>query len=229
MKWTQDEFKLLSPILNQIQTDLEPLENKSILVLCSAGGEIAFRLAKEMKQGRVFGLELNPQLLEYARRLTKEQGLENTVEFHQAEKTSIPFPGEFFDALVSEFILYPTSDPTEIGQPEMARVLKSGGVMLLTDVIVTRPVPPDVRAELKAIGLDYLCEGTQDDFRRWMEEAGLKDITITDMTPIVRQAWQKRRGEISAKEPKGYTYLLDNPNYCLGETIFYIYVCGNKP
>ncbi len=112
----------------------------------------------------------------------------------------------------------------------MARVLKSGGVMVLTDVIVTKPIPQDVRAEFQAIGLDYLCEGTQDDFRRWMGEAGLTDVEVLDLTPIVRQVWEQRRKSTSiAKGHKGFAYLLDDPNFGLGEAIFYIYVRGKKP
>jgi hypothetical protein len=42
-------------------------------------------------------------------------------------------------------------------------------MMMFTDVIVPKPTPQDVRAEIQAIGLNYLREGTQDDFRRWME------------------------------------------------------------
>lgn len=49
-----------------------------------------------------------------------------------------------------------------------------------------------------------------------------------DLTPVVRQVWEKRRQGIS-KEPKGFAYLLDDPNFRLGEAIFYIYVRGKKP
>lgn len=73
-----------------------------------------------------------------------------------------------------------------MGQPKMARVLKSAGMMMFTDVIVPKPTPQDVRAEIQAIGLNYLCEGTQDDFRRWMEEANLIDVEIVELTSIVR-------------------------------------------
>ena len=152
------------------------------------------------------------------------------MEFRQAEKTHIPFPNTIFDALVSEFIVFPTPIPTEIGQPEIARVLKSDGMMVLTDVIVTKPIPEGVRADFQAIGLDYLCEGTQDDFRRWMEEAGLIDTEIVDLTSIVRRVWEQRRETIPmAEERKGYAYLLEDPNFGLGEAIFYIYVRGKKP
>jgi SAM-dependent methyltransferase len=230
MKWTQAEIELLSPVLKRIRMDLEPIDGKNILVLCSAGGDVAFWLAKQMKQGKVTGLELDQALLARASQLAKEQGLENLVEFRQAEKTHIPFPSASFDALVSEFIIFPTPVPTEIGQPEMARVLKSGGMMVLTDVIVTNPIPEDMRADFQAIGLDYLCEGTQDDFRRWMEETGLISVEIVDLTSTVRRVWELRRRTIPmAEEHKGYVYLLDDPNFGLGEAIFYIYVCGKKP
>jgi len=230
MKWTRAEIEMLSPVLEQIRMDLEPIDGKNILVLCSAGGDVAFWLAKQMKQGKVIGLELDQTLLASASQLAKEQGLENLVEFRRAEKTHIPFPNDTFDALVSEFVVFPTPVPTEIGQPEMARVLKSGGMMVLTDVIVTKPIPEDVRADFQAIGLDYLCECTQDDFRRWMEEAGLIDVEIVDLTSIVRRVWEQRRKTIPmAEERKGYVYLLEDQNFGLGEAIFYIYVRGKKP
>jgi ubiquinone/menaquinone biosynthesis C-methylase UbiE len=92
MKWTQAEIERLSPVLEQIRMDLEPINGKNILVLCSAGGDVAFWLARQMKRGKVTGLELDLRLLESARRLAKEQGLRNLVEFRQAEKTCIPFP-----------------------------------------------------------------------------------------------------------------------------------------
>jgi SAM-dependent methyltransferase len=229
MKWTENEIALLAPVLERFEMDLMPLDGKNILVLCSAGGDVAFWLARRMKQGKVTGIELGSQLLEHSRRQVKEQGLENIIEFHHAEKTRIPFPDSTFDALVSEFIVFPTPSPTEIGQPEMARVLKSGGIMALTDVIVVKPLPEDVRTEFREIGLEYLCEGTQDDFLRWMEEAGLVEAEVMDLTPVVRQVWEKRQSISRPKEPKGFTYLLDDPNFRLGDAIFYIYARGKKP
>ena len=164
MKWTQSEIKQLSPLLEQVQADLEPLEGENILVLCSAAGEIAFWLGEKVKHGKVTGVELSQELLDVARSSARRKGLENIVEFQPTEKTSIPLPNATFDGLVSEFIVFPTPTPTEIGQPEMARVLKAGGKMVLTDVIVIKPVPQPIRNELQAIGLDYLCDGTQDDW-----------------------------------------------------------------
>jgi ubiquinone/menaquinone biosynthesis C-methylase UbiE len=194
MNWSRSEIERLLPILEQISSDLRPVDGKKILVLCSATGEVAFWLGEMMEQGQVTGLELDPESLDLARRSAHEMGLEGVVEFLPVEKMHLPIDDGSYNALVSEFIVYPTSEPTEIGQPEMARVLVPGGRMILTDVIITRPLPQPVRHELSAIGLDYLCEATQDEFRSWMAEAGLTNIEVIDLTPVVRNAWEYKRG-----------------------------------
>jgi SAM-dependent methyltransferase len=230
MKWSRNEIYHLLPILEQISADLAPIDGKNILVLCSATGEVAFWLAEMMEEGRVTGLELDQESLDIARRATHEMGLEGVVEFLPAEKQHIPMPDASFEVLVSEFTVYPTTSPTEIGQPEMARVLKSGGKMVLTDVIVTKPIPQQARQELASIGLEYLCEGTQDDFRQWMIAAGLINIEVRDLTSILRKVWEDRyASDFVDSHQSGYTYLLDDPRIGLGKTIFYIYVRGEKP
>jgi ubiquinone/menaquinone biosynthesis C-methylase UbiE len=230
MKWNRSEIDRLSPILEQVSSDLSPVDGKNILVLCSAAGEVAFRLAEMMEIGKVTGLELDQESLEIARRTAHEMGLEGMVEFLPAERDHIPMPDAIFDALVSEFIVYPISLPTEIGQPEMARLLAPGGRMILTDVIVTTPLPPQIRQDFAAVGLDYLCEATRDDFRSWMTAAGLINVEVLDLTNIVREVWENRRSvDIAPSHLSGYSYLLDNQKYALGKALFYIYVRGDKP
>ncbi len=230
MKWTRSEIDRLSPILEQLSSDLVPVDGKQILVLCSAAGEVAFRLAEMMESGKVTGMELDQEALEISRRAAHEIGLENMVEFLPAEKDQLPMIDSSFDAVVSEFIVYPTSSPTEISQSEMARVLVPGGKLVLTDVITTRPLPAEVRQELSLIGLDYLCDATQNDFRHWMSEAGLVNIELIDLTSTLRSVWESRREmDMSSAHEQGYAYLLDDLLYRLGKTIFYIYVRGQKP
>ena len=230
MQWSRSEIEGLAPILEQAQADLEPLNGKTILVLCSAAGEIPFWLAQRMTQGHILGVELDADLLETARRSAKERRLGPLVEFREAEKTRLPVPDHTFDGLLSEFIIFPTPVPTEIGQPEMARVLKPGGRIVITDVIITQPISPEAREELRMIGLDYLCVGTADDFRRWMHEAGLTDIVVKDLTPVVKPVWERRRKQDSAPDHrKGYALLLEDPAVRLGDGIFYVYVRGTKP
>ena len=229
MKWSRGEIDLLSPIPEQISSDLSPVDGKSILVLGSTTGEVAFWLGEMMEQGKVIGLELDPEALDISRRAAHEMGLEGMVEFQAAEMQHLPLPDASFDSLVSEFIVYATRAPTQIGQPEMARVLIPGGRMILTDVIVTRQLPEEVHSALELIGLDYLCEATPEDFHSWMASAGLENFALQDMTPLVRTVWEARRSsDRSPSHHLGYSYLLDDPNIGLGHAIFYIYVRGEK-
>jgi SAM-dependent methyltransferase len=230
MKWGRNEIERLSPILEQISFDLAPMDSKQILVLCSATGELVFWLGEMMEQGKVTGVELDPESIDISRRATHEMGLESMVEFIPAEMKHIPVPDATYDALVREFIVYPTAAPTQVSQPEMARVLKPGGKMILTDVIVTRPLPPEVREALEVVGLDYLCEGTQADFRTWMSQAGLINVAVLDLTPTLRTVWDARReADRATSHDTGYSYLLDHPQFGLGRAIFYVYVRGEKP
>lgn len=230
MNWNRNEIERLSPILEQLSADLAPVDGKQVLVLCSATGEVAFWLGEMMEQGKVTGLELDPESLDISQHASHEMGLENIVEFLPAEKQHIPLPDSSADALVSEFIVYPSSEPTEINQVEMARVLKPGGKIILTDVIVTRPLAQSVREALQFIGLGYLCETTQADFRSGMDEAGLVNLHFTDLTPTLRSVWENRRlADHASAHQAGYAYLLDDPEISLGNGIFYLYLNAEKP
>jgi ubiquinone/menaquinone biosynthesis C-methylase UbiE len=170
--WSEEEFAKLEGILSKIAAELEPLPGKEVLVLCSGAGEVVLWLGRRMERnGRVVGLDLSEELLELSRGKARAAGLEGIVQFQKAELHRIPFPDGTLDALVSEFILYPAPLITQIGQPEMARVLKPGGVMVLTDVIATKPLEEETKELFRSVGLSYLCEATQDDFRGWMESA----------------------------------------------------------
>jgi SAM-dependent methyltransferase len=230
MKWTRNEIDRLSPILEQLSSDLVPVDGKRILVLGSTAGEVAFRLAEMMESGKVIGMELDQEVLEISRRTAHEIGLESMVEFLPAEKEFLPIIDASFEALVSEFIVYPTSTPVEIGISEMARVLAPGGKLVLTDVITTHPLPLEVRQELSLIGVDTLFEATQSDFRHWMVDAGLVNVEVHDLTSTLRMVWESRRDmDMSDLHEQAYAYLLDNILFRLGKTIFYIYVRGEKP
>lgn len=228
MEWTSWEHSGLTPIFGQIHQDLEPLEGKSILVLCCATGFFPSTFSSRMDTGRVVGLELDDESLAAARKWVGPGRRTCPVSLLKAEPRRIPFPDESFDALLSDFILYPTPRPTEIGQAEMARVLKPGGRMVLTDVIVTRIMPQEIRDELKTIGLGYLCDATVDDFHRWMSRAGLSNVEVTDMTRYARKAWSRRQAADPA-HAHAYSILLEDPKWRLGEAIYYIYARADKP
>jgi len=175
------------------------------------------------------GVERSRTLLRQARARAERRTGAGPVEFRSTPEKRLTFPNEVFDALVSEFVIYPTSLPTQIGQPEMARVLKPGGTMIVTDVVVTRPLSPAQRRALRQVGLSYLCEAQLTDFEDWMRDAGLEQVELVDVTPTVREVWLQRQSrERQANHQAGYDILLKDENAQLGQGIFYVYVKGVK-
>ncbi len=204
--WNPKEQEILAPVLERIGETIDPLEGKRVLVLCSAVGDVAFWLAKRMKTGRVVGLELSEEQLKIAR----AGNLAPRVAFLPAERTRVPFPDASFDALVSEFIVFPSPEPT--------------------DAIAQGAFPDEVKRALAEVGLTYGCEASPDDFRGWMEEAGFLEIAVEDLTPLVRRAWAWRRAhDPEAAAKPGYRYLLEDERFALGRGLFYILVHGRKP
>jgi len=214
--WTDQERHDLQPIVDAVIDDLGPLEGARVLVLCSASGEIVQQIAGRTDRVQVAGLELDEDMLAAA----SMQNSRPSVLFEKALLDRIPFPDEFFDGVVSDFVVYPTRQATDIGQPEMARVLKHGGVMSITDVIVPTEPPPGERANLEAIGFDYLCVATPGDFESWMRGAGLVDVAVEDLTALVRPVWERRTHNAT---------LLGSGPWGLDGGLSYIKVRGRKP
>lgn len=191
MRWTEDELVGLQPLLERIARDVGDAHD--VLVVCSAEGDLAFLLADRLPAARIVGTELAPDALAAARRRSRATPLGERVEFRPAELTRIPLPDASFDAIISDFVVFPTSAPTEFGQPEMARVLRPGGRLVLTDVIGPSQVE----------GLDYVCEATFDDFRSWMNESGFEEVEVDDVTSLVRPLWAAR----GSAPPVSYIYV----------------------
>lgn len=227
--WDAEDLTNLEPILERIESDLYPLKEKDILVLCSGRGELTLRLAKKVgEEGMVVGAELDENLIEAGREKAKNEGLEDKVRFVKPKKDRLPFPDETFDSLVSEFIVHPTEQITKIGQPEMARILKPGGSIHLTEVITPHDISEDRKQALNEIGLDYICQARREDFEGWMKDAGFNQIDTEDLTPILKKAWVTRKDR-AERDRRGWKLLLEESPLKLGEGIHYIYIKGVTP
>jgi len=88
------EIACLSLILGQMRTDLEPLDGRHVLVLCTACRDIPFWLADRQTHGRITSLELSDELLDSSRKTLKEKSLGHCVEFREAGKTRIALPDD---------------------------------------------------------------------------------------------------------------------------------------
>lgn len=227
LAWTVEEIQQLRPLLDRVPADLEPLERGHILVVCSACGELALTIADLVPLVAVVGLERDARQLQLAREAASLVAHHN-VRFRQLDSGSIPFPDRVFDSVVSEFVVFPTDKPRLITHQEMARVLRKGGMLVLTEAVATAPIPAKERGLLRKLGVGQLHEGTIGGLRGSIEDAGLVNLEIEDFTPSVRQVWEMRSKLDDGRLSKGYGILLDHGPYSLGRGIQYLYIRGKR-
>jgi SAM-dependent methyltransferase len=138
--------------------------------------------------GRAIGVDMTPDMLSRARRnleaYRRSSGLDN-VEFRLGEIENLPVADASVDVVISNCVLNLSPDKPRVWR-EIARVLKPGGRVAVSDLALLRPLPEAVRADVEAligcIAGAVLIEET----RRMMSDAGLADIVITPKPEYVR-------------------------------------------
>ncbi len=120
-----------------------------VLDLGSGGGIDCFLAAKKVgPEGRVIGLDMTPDMIRLARRNAKKVGASN-VEFRFGEMEDIPLPDESVDVIISNCVINLSPDKDAVFG-EAYRVLRPGGRMSVSDIVVHGDLPPSIRNRLDA-------------------------------------------------------------------------------
>src|SRR3954454_16427229 len=120
-----------------------------VVDLGSGGGLDVFLAAKKVgSTGKAIGIDMTPEMLERARANAKRQGLDN-VEFHEATIDKLPLPDASVDCVISNCVINLAPDKDAVLR-EIARVLKPGGRVAVSDIALKKPLPPDLGADLMA-------------------------------------------------------------------------------
>ncbi len=106
-----------------------------VLDVACGPGLVALALAKVA--GHVTGLDLTPAMLDKARELQQQRGLEN-VSWQLGRADSLPYPDGSFHAVVTRFSFHHLTDPAR-ALAEMVRVCRFGGRVVVCDVFTTSP------------------------------------------------------------------------------------------
>jgi SAM-dependent methyltransferase len=137
---------------------------------CGAGHTA---LAFAARAAEVVALDLTPAMLEVARELARERGLEN-LSFECGDAMELPFPAASFDVVSCRLCAHHFESP-ERAVREAARVLRPGGVFLLVDSVAPEQAVLDTF--LNAIELlrdpSHVRNHSVSCWRAWFDEAGL--------------------------------------------------------
>jgi SAM-dependent methyltransferase len=130
-------------------TLLELKPGETVLDLGSGAGIDAFLAAEKVgPTGRVIGVDMTPQMLERARRNAASAGRTN-VEFREGRLEALPVEDGSIDAVTSNCVINLVPDKAAVFG-EVARVLKPGGRMVVSDIVLEGALPEAVRADIAA-------------------------------------------------------------------------------
>jgi arsenite methyltransferase len=160
---------------------------ETVLDLGAGGGFDVFIAGRKVgPEGRAIGVDMTPDMVDRARLNTatyrEKSGLDN-VEFRLGEIEHLPVEDASIDVVISNCVINLSPDKDQVWR-EIARVLKPGGRVSVSDIALIRPLPDRIRESAEALVSCIAGAVLLDDSRRMIGEAGLQEMAF-DQNPEV--------------------------------------------
>ncbi len=118
-------------------------KGETVLDLGSGAGFDCFLAAAKVgSKGRVIGVDMTPEMLDKARENAKKGGYRN-VEFRLGEIENLPAADGSVDVIISNCVINLAPDKSRVFG-EAARVLRKGGRLMVSDIVLAKPLPGKV-------------------------------------------------------------------------------------
>ncbi len=150
-----------------------------VVDLGSGGGLDVFLAAKMVEpEGRAIGIDMTPAMIERAKANAVGGGYQN-VEFYLSTIDQIPLPDASVDCIISNCVLNLAPDKPAVFR-EMARVLKPGGRIAVSDIALKHELPEAVAQNIVAYVGCIAGAIKIDDYRDGLRAAGFEHVEIVD-------------------------------------------------
>ncbi len=161
-------------------TALASLQPGEVVVDLGSGAGFDALLAAEKlgTEGRFIGVDMTPEMLERARKNSVNAGYARSVEFREGLIENLPVASDTADVVISNCVINLSPDKPQVFR-EAYRVLKPGGRLAVSDILLTQPLPQDV-AELAASWI--ACVGgasTEEEYFGHIRAAGFEGLEYT--------------------------------------------------
>jgi SAM-dependent methyltransferase len=143
---------------------------------CGGGLDVFLAADKVGPTGKAIGIDMTDEMLELSRR--NAAGRTN-VEFYKATIDNLPLPDSSVDCVISNCVINLAPDKPAVFR-EIARVLKSGGRLAVSDIALKQPLPPEIGNDLMAYVGCVAGAILIEDYRNWLSAAGFSAIEIID-------------------------------------------------
>ena len=158
-------------------------EGETVVDLGSGGGlDVFLAAAKVGPTGRAIGIDMTPEMVELARRNAARgnNGEPFTnVEFHLATIDKLPLADNSVDCVISNCVINLAPDKPAVFR-EIARVLKPGGRLAVSDIALKQSLPREISEDMLAYVGCIAGAILIDDYKRQLIEAGFSNVEVID-------------------------------------------------
>jgi len=158
-------------------------EGDTVLDLGSGGGFDCFLAAKHVgNSGHVIGVDMTPAMAERARENARKGGYSN-VEFRLGEIESLPGADSSVDLIISNCVINLSLDKKGVFR-EAYRVLKPGGKLMISDIVLMGKLPYRIQQSIDAYISCISGAIQRGDYLKIIEDAGFSDIQVLTDKPF---------------------------------------------
>ncbi len=148
-----------------------------VLDLGSGGGiDVLLSARRVAPGGKAYGLDMTDEMLELARKNQRQSGLEN-VEFLKGHMESIPLPDASVDVVISNCVVNLSPDKDAVLR-EAFRVLRPGGRLAISDIVLEGTLPEPVRRQIELWSGCIAGALERRDYEAKLTAAGFADASI---------------------------------------------------
>ena len=160
-------------------TAIANLQAGEVVVDLGSGAGFDALLAAEKlgNDGRFIGVDMTPEMLERARTNAVNAGYARTVEFREGLIEALPVASGSADVVISNCVINLSPDKASAFR-EAFRVLKPGGRLAVSDILLTEPLPPEVAQSVAALIACVAGAETEEVYVGHIRDAGFVGIEL---------------------------------------------------
>lgn len=149
---------------------------------CGGGLDVFLAAAKVGPTGKAIGVDMTPEMIERARanaaRSVAGKAADN-VEFHLATIDQLPLPDASVDCVISNCVINLAPDKRAVFR-EIARVLKPGGRLAVSDLVTKQPLPQEIANDVMAYVGCIAGAISVAEYREGLLAAGFEHVDVRD-------------------------------------------------
>jgi arsenite methyltransferase len=156
-------------------------EGETVLDLGSGAGFDCFLAANKVgKKGKVIGVDMTPEMVEKAKENSKKGNYGN-VEFRLGEIEKMPVADQSVDVVMSNCVINLSPDKGKVFQ-EAFRVLKPGGRLMISDIVLLKELPDFIKESVEAYIGCLSGAIMKSQYLQKIKAAGFRDVRTIEET-----------------------------------------------